>query len=47
MKPEETIEIIAFMEADYAALKYAKLWEIQRKSQTTPGSAPGAASGAA
>ena len=39
--------IIAFMEADYAALKYAKLWEIQRKSQTTPGSAPGAASGAA
>ena len=23
--------IIAFMEADYAALKYAKLWEIQRK----------------
>lgn len=28
--------IIAFMEADCAALKYAKLWELQRE---TPGTA--------
>jgi glycosyltransferase involved in cell wall biosynthesis len=39
--------IIAFMEADYAALKYAKLWELQNKTPapSTPG--PGAAAGPA
>ena len=39
--------IIAFMEADYAALKYAKLWEIQRKSRTKAGSGTGTAPDAA
>ncbi len=32
--------IIAFMEADLAALKYAKLWELQRKPPGPPGAAP-------
>jgi len=32
--------IIAFMEADYAALKYAKLWEIQRKPPAISGPRP-------
>jgi (heptosyl)LPS beta-1,4-glucosyltransferase len=39
--------IIAFMEADYAALKYAKLWELQNKTPARSSPGPGAAAGKA